>query len=312
MTIMIKVFGHISPDTDATGNAILWAWYLNNHTTYKATPYVLGKLNKETSFVLNKWGLSEPELLSQVSEDDEVVIVDTNNPEELLPNINQAKIMGIIDHHKLTGGLSTDKPIEVTIKPYASTASVIYELMGEVRENLPDNIAGLALSCILSDTLAFRSPTTTPYDKDVAEKLAQKLGVNITEYSNEMFEAKSDMSDFTDLGLVHLDSKKFEVGDKKIRISVVETMNVEPILARKKGIVDAIKQVLEEEKDTYETLFFVVSILKEEATVFTYNQRAKDIISASFGVTVEGDTEVLPGIVSRKKQIFPALKLPEA
>ena len=127
-----------------------------------------------------------------------------------------------------------------------------------------------------------------------------------------MFNAKSDMSDFTDHGLVHLDSKKFEVGDKKIRISVVETMNAENILARKEGIVEAIKQVLEEENDTYEILFFVVSILNEEATVFTYNQRTRDIISASFGVTVESDTEVLPGIVSRKRQIFPALKLPEA
>ena len=312
MTNMIKVFGHISPDTDATGNAILWAWYLNNHTTHKATPYVLGKINKETSFVLNKWGLGEPELLSEVTENDEVVIVDTNNPDELFQNINDAKILGIIDHHKLTGGLSTDKPIDVTIKPYASTTSVIHELIGEVRENLPENISGLMLSCILSETLAFRSPTTTPYDKDVAEKLANKLAIDITEYSNEMFNAKSDMSDFTDHGLVHLDSKKFEVGDKKIRISVVETMNAENILARKEGIVQAIKQVLEEENDTYEILFFVVSILNEEATVFTYNQRTRDIISASFGVTVESDTEVLPGIVSRKKQIFPALKLPEA
>ena len=312
MSAMIKVFGHISPDTDTTGSAVLWAWYLNNHTANKAEPYVLGKVPKEAAFVLNKWGVDEPELLTEVRESDEVVIVDTNNPEELLPNTNKAKILTIIDHHKLTGGISTDTPIEVTMRPYASTATLIHELMGDVNKTLPENMAGLMLSCILSDTLAFRSPTTTPYDKEVAEKLATKLGVDISEYSNEMFKAKSDMSDFTDIGLIHLDSKIFEVGDKKIRISVVETMDSESILSRKKGVVEAIKKVLEEEKETYEVLFFVVSILKEDATVLTYNQRTKDIISASFNVTVESDTEVLPGIVSRKKQIFPALKLPEA
>src|SRR3989344_4574707 len=118
---MIKVFGHISPDTDTTGSAILWAWHLNNHTTHKATPYVLGKVPKEALFVLNKWGVSEPEVLSEIKEGEEVYIVDTNNPEELRPNINSAKILGIVDHHKLTGGISTREPIEVTMKTYAST-----------------------------------------------------------------------------------------------------------------------------------------------------------------------------------------------
>ncbi|MDP2641923.1 MAG: manganese-dependent inorganic pyrophosphatase [bacterium] len=308
---MIKVFGHISPDTDTVGSAVLWAWHLNNNTAHKATPYVLGKLNKETSFVLSKWGIDEPELLSEIEEGEEVVIVDTNNPEELLANISEAKILGVIDHHKLIGGISTDMPIEVTMRPYASTATVIYELMGESRETLPENVSGVMLSCILSDTLAFRSPTTTPHDKEIAEKLAKKLGVDITEYSNEMFKAKSDMSDYTDVGLIHLDSKKFEVGDKKIRVSVIETMDSEYILSRKDGLIRAIKEVLEEEKDTDEILLFVVSILKEEATVLTYNQFAKDIISTSFNVTVDSDMEVLPGVVSRKKQIFPALKLPK-
>lgn len=306
---MIKVFGHLAPDTDTVCSAILWAWHLNNHTSHKATPYALGKLNKETQFVLNKWGMNEPELLTEVKAGEEVAIVDTNNPEELLPGINEAKILSIIDHHKLTGGLKTDSPIEINMRTYATTASIIYELMGEARENIPDGVAGLILSCILSDTLMFRSPTTTPYDKDVAEKLAGKLGVKIEEYANEMFKAKSDMSDYTDIGLIHIDSKKYEVGDKKIRVSVVETMEADSILARKEGIVAAIEEVLKEEPDTDDVLFFVVSILNENATVFTYNELTKSIISASFNVSVSSDIEVLPGVISRKKQIVPVLKL---
>ena len=125
-----------------------------------------------------------------------------------------------------------------------------------------------------------------------------------------MFKAKSDVSDFTDIGLVHIDSKKTAVGDKNIRISVVETTDSESILARKDGIIKAIEELLAEEKDVNDVLFFIINILTEEATVFTYNQFTKDLIAASFGVTVQGDIEVLPGILSRKKQIIPALKLP--
>lgn len=306
---MIKVFGHLSPDTDATGSAIIWAWHLNAHTTQEAAPFVLGPLNSETQFVLNHFKVAAPALLEAVTEEDAVVIVDTNNPQELFSNINQAGITAIIDHHKLVGGLETQVPIEITVRPLASTATVIYDLLGEHAEDLPRDIAGLILSCILSDTLQFRSPTTTPHDKDVAEKLAAHLAIDIDEYASAMFEAKSDISSFSDTGLVKLDSKKFDVGDKNLRVSVVETTSPQTVLARKEGIIAAMKEVIAEESDVDDILFFIVDILKEEATVLTYNDLSKQIIESSFGVSVQGDTEVLPGIVSRKKQILPALKI---
>ena len=306
---MIKVFGHISPDTDATGSAIIWAWYLNTHTTEDATAYVLGPLNSETQFVLNYWQLPTPTVLESVTAEDTIVIVDTNNPQELFDNINQTNITAIIDHHKLVGGIETKSPIEITMRPLASTASVIYDLLGTHIDTLPKEIAGVFLSCILSDTLAFRSPTTTPHDKDIAEKLAARLGIDLHVYAQEMFEAKSDISSFTDSGLVKLDSKKYDVGDKNFRISVIETTSPAAVLARKKGIISAIEKIVAEESDVDDVLFFIVDILNEEATVLTYNDLCKDVIEKSFGVKVEGDTEVLPGIVSRKKQILPALKI---
>jgi manganese-dependent inorganic pyrophosphatase len=305
----VKVFGHISPDTDTTCSAVIWAWYLSEHTTTKATAYVLGELNKETLFVLNRWGIQQPGLLEALTPEDEVYIVDTNNPQELPSNINECNILGIIDHHKLVGGLSTKNPPTVTMRPLACTATLLYDLMGDAQNTLPDDIAGLVLSCILSDTLEFRSPTTTPHDKAVAEKLAQMLGLNISEYANEMFAAKSDVSDYTDQGLVNLDSKKYGVGDKNLRISVVETTNPAPILERKDGIIAAIKEIVAAEGDTDDVLFFIVDILKEEATVLTYNDLTKKIIGASFEVPTSEDTTVLPGIVSRKKQVLPALKM---
>ena len=306
---MIKVFGHLSPDTDATGSAIIWAWYINTHTTEDATPYVLGPLNSETQFVLHHWNVQSPALLEKISAEDEVVIVDTNNPQELFLNINEATIRSIIDHHKLVGGIETAVPVDITMRPLASTASVMYDLLGEHVATLPKDIAGIMLSCILSDTLEFRSPTTTPHDKDIAEKLATQLGITINDYASAMFEAKSDISSFTDSGLVKLDSKKFDVGDKNFRVSVIETTSPETVLARKTGIIAAIKELLTEETDVDDVLFFIVDILKEEATVLTYSDLAKQIITTSFGVTVEGETEVLKGVVSRKKQILPALKM---
>lgn len=305
----IKVFGHKSPDTDSVCCAIIWAWYLNNHTTQKATPFVLGELNKETAFVLNEWGVTPPDLLEGVGKNDEVVIVDTNNPQELFENINEATILAIIDHHKLVGGLITDGPLTIHMKPLASTASVMYDMMGTATETLTKDVAGLMLSCILSDTLEFRSPTTTPHDKAIAEKLAAKHGITISEYAKRMFAAKSDISDYTDSGLLHLDSKKFEVGDKNIRISVVETTNPETVLTRKEGIIAAMKKLIAEESGTDDVLFFAIDILKEEATVFTYTELTKKIIQTSFDVDATGDIVVLPGVVSRKKQIVPVLKI---
>jgi len=304
---MIKVFGHQSPDTDCTGSAIVWAWYLSQHTGKSATPYVLGELNKETAFVLGRFATPTPALLESVTAGDDVVIVDTNNPQELFDNINDTNIIEVIDHHMLTGGIATNTPTTVTLRPLASTSSVMYGLMGDIE--LPEHIAGILLSCILSDTLAFRSPTTTPHDKDIAEKLAAQLGVNIDDFAAELFAAKSDISDFSDSGLIKLDSKKMTVGDLNLRVSVIETTNPATVLDRKAGIVEAINQLVESETDVDEVLFFVVDILEEAATVLTHNDRVKDIIAKSFSVTVDSDTEVLPGIVSRKKQIVPNLKV---
>jgi manganese-dependent inorganic pyrophosphatase len=304
---MIKVFGHQSPDTDATGAAIVWAWYLSEKTGKDATPYVLGTLNKETKFVLSRWNVETPALLESVTADEEVIIVDTNSPQELFENINETSILQIIDHHRLIGGLKTDLPVEITIKPLASTISVMHGLMGDIE--LPTNIAGIMLSCILSDTLQFRSPTTTPADKDIAQVLAAQLGVDIGSYADEMFAAKSDISDYTGTGLVKMDSKKLEIDGVNLRVSVIETTNPASVLDRKEEIVAAIKEVKDAESDVDEVLFFAVDILNEEATVFTYNDTVKAIIEKSFNITVESDTEVLPGVVSRKKQIVPNLKV---
>jgi len=304
---MIKVFGHKAPDTDATCSAIIWSWYLNEKGT-AATPYVLGTPNTEAAFVLKRWGFETPALLEAVSEDEAVVVVDTNNPAELPDGINSAAIKQIIDHHKLVGGLETKDPIEITVRPVASTATIMSDLMGADLDAAPEAIKGLILSCVLSDTLEFRSPTTTDVDRDLAAKLAGDLGLDASAYASEMFEAKSDVSAFSDAELLRMDSKEYAVEGTKFRVSVLETTAPKIVLDRKASLMDSMATVASED-GVDQVLLFVVDILNEEATLLVPNDLVSDVAKASFDATPSGDSVVLPGIVSRKKQIIPNLKL---
>lgn len=304
----IKVFGHKSPDTDSTGSPLIWAWYLSEIRNTPAEARLLGSPNTEAAFVLRRWGFDEPAHLDDVSADDRVVIVDTNNPAELPASINQADIIQIIDHHKLSGGLVTRGPIDITIKPLACTATIMYNLMGENAARMPDNIKGAMLSCILSDTLEFRSPTTTDQDRALAEKLAADLGIDIPAYAAEMFEAKSDISEFSDAALLRMDSKEYALGDTTFRVSVLETTAPRLVLDRKASLMASMEGVARED-GVDQVLLFVVDILAEEATLLVPNDLVRRLAEKSFGAKVEGDSVVLPGIMSRKKQIIPALEL---
>jgi len=303
----IKIFGHKGPDTDATCSALIWEWYLSAVQGKQAQAFVLEPPNTEAAFVLKYWGVDMPATLGKLSGTDEVVLVDTNNPGELPENINEANIAEVIDHHQLTGGLKTKAPIKFTIRPVAATATVMNWLIGRDTDKMPDAIKGLMLSCVLSDTLEFRSPTTTPTDRALGEKLARELGIDIAAYASEMFAAKSDVSAFSDAELLKMDSKIFEVGDQKLRVSVLETTAPAIVLDRSAALIAAMPDVAATD-GADQVLLFVVDILNEEATLLIPNDQVKSIAEKSFGATVSGSTVLLPGIMSRKKQIVPNLK----
>ena len=304
----IKVFGHKSPDTDSTGSPIIWAWYLTECRGTPAEARLLGEPNSEALFVLSRWNLDKPEFLEDVTAADTCVIVDTNNVAELPDGINDANVTEIIDHHMLQGGLKTKSPINVTIRPVACTATIMHDLMGDDAEKMPEAIRGAMLSCILSDTLEFRSPTTTDVDRALAESLAADLGISIPDYAAEMFAAKSDVSSYSDSELLRMDSKEYEVDGLKFRVSVLETTSPSTVLARKNGLMEDMVAVAEED-GVDQVLLFLVDILSEESILFVPNDLVKSIAEKSFGVTVDSDLVSLPGVVSRKKQIIPALKV---
>ncbi|KAF0675777.1 manganese-dependent inorganic pyrophosphatase [Profundibacterium mesophilum] len=300
------VFGHKAPDTDSTGSPIIWAWYMTEIQGKSAEARLLGTPNTEAAWMLERWGLEQPAILEDVEDGQRVVIVDTNNPAELPANINKADIRAIIDHHRLVGGLETRGPVGITMQPLACTATIMHKLMGDDASKMPEAIKGAMLCCILSDTLEFRSPTTTDEDRDLAIALAKDLGIEIPALASEMFAAKSDVSRFSEAELLRMDSKEFETGGTSFRVSVLETTSPETVLKRKDALIEAMPHVASED-GVAQVLLFIVDILKEEATLLVPNDTVRSVAEKSFATVCSGDTVVLPGVVSRKKQIIPNL-----
>ena len=303
----IEVFGHKSPDTDSVGSAIIWAWFINEVKDGDAEAVLLGEPSSEAAFVLDRWDIPKPRIIERLDPGQPVIIVDTNNPAELPSGIDKADIRAIIDHHRLAGGLATKGPIDVTIRPLACTATIMHDLMGAGASEMPAWIKGIMLSCILSDTLEFRSPTTTGQDRSLAERLASDLALDLPAYAAELFAAKSNVSGFSDEELVRMDSKEHQVNGTRLRVSVIETTASGTLLERKDGLMAAMEKVAKEDGVDH-VLLFVVDILDEQATFLIPNDVVRGIARKSFGVEASGDTVVLPGIMSRKKQIIPNLR----
>jgi manganese-dependent inorganic pyrophosphatase len=302
---MIKVFGHKSPDTDATCSAIAYAWY-STQRGQEAEGFILGEVNKETEYVLKTAGVDKPKILSELSEGDNVVIVDTNNPEELPEDLDRAKILKIVDHHKLAG-LKTDEPLDVFMKPVGCTSTLIHQRIGWEGLTSTREIAILLLSAILSDTLNFTSPTTTDQDKKAAEELSKIAGLDIEKHCDEMFAAKSDLTGLSAEDIVMMDSKVFDFKGKKVRISVLETTKPENAKTMKSKINAEVEKAKLEE-NLHAAFFFVIDIINNGAELFAGNDIEKEIARKAFEKDFEGEYMNLPGVVSRKKQIAPAIE----
>lgn len=304
---MIKVLGHQNPDTDSTCSPIVYAWYLNEFKNLEAEAVVLGELNKEAQFVLNHFGVAHPRQISEVSEGEKLVIVDTNNPDELVNGFENAEILEIIDHHKLQG-LKTNNIPNVTIRNYGSVPTVLWEIMAEAQDNLPKHIAGLMLAPIISDTLKFTSPTTTGKDREVADKLAQIAEIDIDSFAAEMFAAKSDLTGMSSEQILTTDSKDFDFGGKIYKLAVLETTNPNSALEKRAELSLEIEEIKKRE-NLAGLMFFIVDIVNSESHLFVTSEHEAQIARKAFNADFNEDGIMrLAGIVSRKKQIAPMIE----
>ena len=300
---MIHVFGHKVPDTDATCSAIAYA-YLLSQTGKDAKAFRLGELNKETKLVLERFGIEEPPLLENAAGKD-VWLMDHNEFEQSADGIEEANIVGVIDHHKIK--FSYGKPITYIALPWGSSSTIVAKLFEIYGVEIPKEIAGCLLSAILSDTVIFKSPTTTDVDKEIAEKLAKIAGVeDIKAWGIEMFKAKSSIAEKSAREIVLNDYKVYEFDGKKFLINQVEVIDDSEVLQRKEEILEEMKRI-KEEQGLFAVLTMVTDIMKEGTTLLVVADDYKPIEKA-FGKKVEGGAIWLPGVMSRKKQIVPPLE----
>ena len=235
----------------------------------------------------------------------QVILVDHNEKSQAADGVENTEILEIIDHHRL-GTMETITPVFFRNQPLGCTATIIYQMYQESGVVISKKIAGLLCSAILSDTLMFRSPTCTPVDKVAAESLAQIAGIDVESYANEMFLAASNLRKKSEEEIFFQDFKKFSADDISFGISQITSLNEEEL----KMLGARLKPCLEQfrKNQHVEMVFFMATdIVKESTTLLYAGEDVDSILEVLYGhAGIDGSIE-LPGVVSRKKQLVPAL-----
>ena len=234
----------------------------------------------------------------------QVILVDHNEAKQSVEGLDEAEILEIIDHHNISS-LTTNMPINFRNMTVGSTNTIIYSMYNENNIEIPKDIAGIMLSGILSDTLKFTSPTTTEYDKYVANKLASIALINIDEYSNEMFKAGTNLKGKTIEEIIQGDMKVYEVDDKKIVISQVITLNSEDILEKRDKYIEALNQM--KKNNLYDSMILCVTDIIKDGSYIFFDELSNDLISSAFGFESIEQGYFFQKCLSRKKQLVPLI-----
>lgn len=298
------VLGHKNPDTDSVCSAIALA-YLKKKLGEDIAPAMQGELNPESTFVLGKFGVAAPEIITSYAGKD-VYLVDHSDLAQSPDDLGDANILGIIDHHKL-GDITTSQPLECWIWPVGCSCTIVASMYNYFDIKIPKDIAGIMLCAILSDTVIFKSVTCTDTDKKICAKLSEICGESDLEaLGMEMFKVKSAIEGTPMRDLVLRDYKDFNMGGKGIGVGQLELVDL--------SLVDDIKadlekdiQALKEEKGHHSVLLMLTDIMKE-GTELLIASDDDSVIGKAFDVTPADGKVWLPGIMSRKKQIIPALE----
>lgn len=232
----------------------------------------------------------------------QVILVDHNEESQSVDGLDEAEVIEIIDHHKI-GTMATNIPINFRNMPVGSTNTIVALLYKENNIQIPQNIAGLMLSGIISDTLLFKSPTTTKLDKEICLELAKIANIDIKTYGMDMLKAGSSLKGKTKEEILYMDFKNFTINDKKVGIGQITTFNINEIMTEKEEYVKLINEVAQN-NDYYIVGLFATDLIEGGSYVF-YNDSAKDILDNCFGLDEIYQGFYLEGCISRKKQIIP-------
>lgn len=303
-TMSMYVVGHKVPDSDSICGAIALA-YLKNQIGEAAIPTRLGEVSPETAFILEKFGLETPELKTSYA-GEEVYIVDHSELTQAPDDIAEATIVGIVDHHKL-GDLTTSTPLECWIRPVGCSNTVIKMMYDFYNVEIPQNIAGIMLCAILSDTVIFKSPTCTTADIKCVEALAEIAGVeDFKALGMEMFKVKSAVEGTPVRDLVMRDFKDFNMNGDLVGIGQLEVIDL--------SVFDEIKEELEAdiaamkaEGNRHTMILLLTDIMKEGSEMLVVSDN-EELTEKAYGKASVNGRVWLDGVLSRKKQVVPQLQ----
>ena len=299
----VIVIGHKSPDTDSIAAAITY-FNLKRELGMDAAAYRAGELNKESKFALDYFGVEAPEFIDHVEAGQQVILVDHNESKQCVDGIKDAEVIELVDHHRI-GDFETVSPIFILFCPVGCVNTIIYNLYKLNNVKPSRAMAGMMLSAIISDTVLFRSPTTTDKDREAVKELAELAGVNYEEYGMEMLKAGADISDYPAEKLAGNDTKEFESAGKVFTVGQISVMDVEPINAKKADIMAALEK--NRAAHNYVASYLMVTNILTEDTYLWFTDGAKDVAEKAFNKTAEDNCVYLPKVMSRKKQVSPQL-----
>jgi len=300
----IYVFGHKSPDSDAVCSAIALA-NLKRQQGVDATPVSQEKINPETTFILNRYGFSAPEVMSSFA-GKQIILVDFSDLSQGPEDLNKAEILGIVDHHKL-GDVTTPNPLECWIWPVGCSSTVLKFMYDFYGVPIPKNIAGIMLCSILSDTVIFKSATCTEQDQKAAAALAGIVGeTDLQALGMEMFKVKSAIAGTPIRELVMRDYKDFNMSGRKIGIGQLEVVDLS-ILNEVKAELAADIKVLKAEGNRHSVFLLLTDIIKEGSQLLVVSDEP-EVVQKAFGAAPQNGEMWLPGVMSRKKQVVPPLE----
>ena len=299
----ILVFGHKNPDTDAICSSLVMADLQTKIRGEEVISCRLGNLNEETKYALNYFKVKEPKLIEKVDEGQRVILVDHNEFTQSVEGIEKAKIEAVVDHHRINN-FQTSEPLFYYAQPVGCTATILFELYKSNNIEIEAKIAGLMLSSIISDTLLLKSPTTTEKDKKALAELVKIANVDVENYGLEMLKAGTNLDKYTEDELIRLDAKKIEKEDIKYVIAQVNTVSIPDVLKRKAKIEQEInKEILAKGLSLF--VFVITDIVNSNSEAIVLGDRT-DAISKTY--EIKDNIAVMPGVVSRKKQILPLVE----
>lgn len=301
---MKLIFGHKNPDTDTISSAIIMEDYLKQ-LGVDAQARRLGAISNETKFVLDYINIQAPELLQSVDKEQAVVLVDHNEFGQSVDGIEDAVIEMVVDHHRV-GNFQTVSPLSMRLEPVGCTTTILYSMYKEKGLVISKSIAMLMMSAIISDTLLLKSPTTTEQDVKVIEQLSSEFSIDFEAYGMEMLKAGTDLSDKTAEELLTIDAKQFSVNEKMYEVAQVSTVDIDGLLEVKEAqLVEAIKATIAKNSlDLY--ILLVTDIINLNSMTIVYGNLESEF-EEKFNATLVDNKVLLPGVVSRKKQVVPFL-----